>query len=62
MECKDNQLPAIDPYAFGILSHFVAKDRFLDMAFFRAAQTMEICPQHPGTFSIQLFCTDLFNV
>ena len=50
----------MDPYAFAISSNIVAKDKFLDFASFRAAQTIEICSQHPGTFSIQPFCTDLF--
>ena len=50
----------MDPYALVISSHIVAKDKFLDLASFRAAQTIEMCSQHPGTFSIQPFCTDLF--
>ena len=50
----------MDPYVFAISSHLVAKDKFLDLASFRAAQTIKICSQNPGTFFIQLFCTDLF--
>ena len=50
----------MDPYALAISSHIVAKNKFLDLASFRAAHTIEMCSQHPGTFSIQLFCTDLF--
>ena len=52
----------MDPYAFAISSHIVARDKFLDLASFRAAQTIEICSQQPGTFSIQPFCTDLFII
>ena len=48
----------MDPYALAISSHIIAKDKFLDLASFRAAQTIEMCSQHPGTFSIQHFCTD----
>ena len=50
----------MDPLAFAISSHIVAKDKFLYLASFRAAQTTEICSHHPGTFFIQPFCTDLF--
>ena len=49
----------MDPYAFAISSHIVAKVKFLDLASFGAAQTIEICSQQPGTFFIQPFCTDL---
>ena len=49
----------MDPYALAISSHIVAKDKFLDLASFRAAQNIEMCFQHRGTFSIQPFCTDL---
>ena len=51
----------MDPYALAISSHIVAKDTFLDLASFRAAQTIEICSQHPGAFFIQPFCTDLYT-
>ena len=50
----------MDPYALAISSHIVGKDKFLDLAYYRAAQTIGMCSQHPGTFSIQPFCTDLF--
>ena len=50
----------MDPYALAISSHIVAKDNFLDLASFRAAQTIDISSQHPGNFSIQPFCADLF--
>ena len=64
MQCKDNQFmwdgSIYISYIKAIPSHIVAKDKFLDLASFRAAQTTEICSQHPGTFSIQPFCTDLF--
>ena len=50
----------MDPYAFAISSHIAAKDKFLDLASLRAAQTIEICSQHRETFSIQPICTDLF--
>ena len=50
----------MDPYALAISSHIIAKDKFLDLASFRAAPTIEMCSQHPRTFSIQPFCTDLF--
>ena len=33
----------IEPYAFAISSHIVAKDKFLDLASFRAVQTTEMC-------------------
>ena len=39
----------MDLYAFAISSHIVAKDKFLDLASFRAAQTIEIRSQHPQT-------------
>ena len=57
---KRISLCGMDPYAFVILSHIVAKDKVLDLLSFRAAQTTEICFQHPETFSTQSFCTDLF--
>ena len=49
----------MDPYALAISNRIVAMDNFLDLASFRVAQTIEICSQHPGTVSIQPFCTDL---
>ena len=49
----------MDPYALAISSHIVAKNKFLDLVSFRAAQTIEMSSQHPETFSIQSFCTDL---
>ena len=53
-------LCGMDPYALAISSHVVVKDKFLDLASFTAAQTIEMCSQHSGTFSMQPFCTDLF--
>ena len=53
-------LCGMDPYEFAIWSHIVGKDKFLDLASFRTAQIIEICSQHPGTFSLQPFCIDLF--
>ena len=53
-------LCGMDPYAFVMSSYIVAKDKFLDLASFRGDKTIEICSQHPGTFAIQLFYTDLF--
>ena len=50
----------MDPDALAISGHVVAKDKFLDFACFRAAKTIEILSQHPGTFSIQPFGTSLF--
>ena len=52
------RLCVMDPYALVISNHIVAKNRFLDLAFFRATQTLEICSQHQGTFPIQPFCID----
>ena len=49
----------MDPDALAISSHIIAADNFLDMASFEAAQTIEICSQLPGTFSVQPFCTVL---
>ena len=50
----------MEPYALAMSNHIVTKDKFLDLVSFRAVQTIEMCSQHPGTFSIQPFCTDLF--
>ena len=50
----------MDQYALEMSSHIDAKDNFLDLASFRAAQTIGMCSQHPGTFSTLPFCTDLF--
>ena len=55
-----SSLCRMDPYASAISSHIVAKDKFLDLASFRAAQTIEMCSQHRETFSIQPFCTYVF--
>ena len=60
MKCKDNQFKRDGSICICVSHHIVAKDKFLDMASFRAAQTTEICSQHPATFSIQPFCTALF--
>ena len=43
MEWKYNQLCGMDQYPLAMLSHIVAKDKFLDLASFRAAQTIAMC-------------------
>ena len=41
-------------------NHITAKLDFWSCASFRACQTMDRCSQHPGIFSIQPFCMELF--
>ena len=60
MSEKIISLGGMHSYALAISSHIVAKDKFLDLATIRAAQTIEMCSQHAGLFSIQPSRTDLF--
>ena len=50
----------IDPEAFAMWNHIVAKLDFWAPASFKACQTVERCSQQPGIFSIQPFCMELF--
>ena len=49
----------MEPYAFAMSNHIVAKVDLWVLASFRACQTMERCSQQPGTFSIQPFWIEL---
>ena len=43
----------MEPYAFAMTKHIVAKVDLWVLASFRAWQTMERCSKQAGTFSIQ---------
>lgn len=56
---KNIKLCGIEGNAFAISSHIVARSDLLTRASLRAAQTIDMCSQQPGTFSIQPFWSDV---